>query len=176
MNSYPQLIKQLNHLVRTISQCNYIPVRDKEDIVQDAMLKIVEKYLDGVLVDDFNSIKGYSFMILRNCCLQHRYKYSNITYTDGLDTSLIDEVDTEYEQEYENLVNRLKSLIEIGEFTEQQQEIINLILTNHSHKEIKSKIGIEGVTYVGMISSIRNEIRRKFLGKKKQKRYGKQRQ
>lgn len=75
MKSSNEINKQLWGLVRGIKQCNFIPLEDREDIVQDSHLKIIEKINEGRLKDEFQEIKGYTFFILKNFCLQyHREK------------------------------------------------------------------------------------------------------
>ena len=83
MKCIPELYKQLTHLSKTINQCNYIDYEDKRDLVSDSILTILEKYNKGILVDDFNEIKGYTFMMIRNSCIAFR-KRNRVSYFDNL--------------------------------------------------------------------------------------------
>ena len=83
MNCIPEVYKQLTHLSKTINQCNYIDYEDKRDLVADSILNIFEKYNEGILVDDFNEIKGYTFITIRNSCIAFR-KRNRVSYFENL--------------------------------------------------------------------------------------------
>lgn len=116
--------EQMVHLVNTIKECNFISYTDKEDIVQTAIEQIYIKFKEGKIVDDFNQIKGYSFITLRNFCSQHRNKKKPI-YSDSNFSHIEDDItydDTEYREELKNIVrshyyhkNLNSDLIEITE-------------------------------------------------------------
>ena len=178
MNSYPQLQQQLKHLVKTITQCNFINKEDKDDIIQDTFVKIVQKMNDGTLSDDFNEIKGYTFITIRNFCLRHKEKGDRMSFVSILDEILPEEEESPLDEElYVKKIQRIRELIPISELKDIHIKIIELILTNHSHKEIRDLLKINNsIQYSALISTLKNELKRKHLGRKRQKRYGKQKQ
>ena len=151
-----QLVQeQMTHLANTIKECNFISYEDKKDIVGQAIEQIYIKYKEGKLEDNFNKIKGYSFITLRNFCSQHRKKkkpiLSDSNFSHIADDNTYD--DTEYRDELKNIVRshyynkKLDSdLIEMTEMifnditSEEIQEKFNL--TNWQYGRKKQQIAM----------------------------------
>ncbi len=132
-------------------QCNYIPYTDRMDIVQDTWLKIIEKMEEGVLEDDYDKIKGYTFLIVRNFCLSFHNK-NRLVYTDNLDTTIQwDEPVYEVEMEKERYKSILFECIEDAKFTKVQRELMKMLLEDKTEDEIKSKLNLK----VGQMGSIK---------------------
>lgn len=159
MKCIPQLYEQLIHLSNSIKQCNYISYNEKQDIVQDAMEKIIKKYNEGVLVDDFNEIKAYTFMILRNCCNAY-HKKNLVTYTDEpLELSEKDFTNEFEERDTKELLHSIinKFLLD-KRYSEVDRKICELMLNNVEDKEIRKEINFTGRT----LSSLRKSIKTKL--------------
>jgi DNA-directed RNA polymerase specialized sigma24 family protein len=169
MNSYPEVIKQLKFLVKNISQCNFLSNEDKEDVVQDAILQIYLKYKEGKIEDDFNKIKGYTFITLRNFCLHRKNKNSKIPQINLVEEMLPEEELEMTEEEYQELLDRLDKLLKKCEFNEEQLQFLELILSNHSQKEIAVKMNLNGLRFSSLSNIVRNELRRKLKNKKGRK-------
>ena len=140
MKSITELYKQLNHLAATVSQCNYIAYEDKKDLVQQTITKLVEKYNEGIIVDDFNEIKGYSFMTLRNYCTGFRKKNKPI-YTD----EPVDLVESEFEVDltYRDYLHELVlSHLQNKKYSEIQRKVCLLLLDDCSDREILEELDI----------------------------------
>jgi len=151
MKSYTELDKQLTGLVLGIRQCNYIPYIDRMDIVQNTWLKILEKMQEGVLEDDYDKIKGYTFLIVRNSCLSF-HKKNKLVYTDNLDTTLQwDEPIIEDEMDKEKYKGVLLECIEETKFTKVQRELMKMLLEDKTEDEIKTKLNLK----VGQMGSIK---------------------
>jgi hypothetical protein len=144
MKCIPELYKQLTHLSNTIGQCRYIAYNEKPDIIHDALEKIIIKHNDGVLKDDFNEIKGYSFMILRNCCNAY-FKRNLVSYTDEPIEISEDFINEFEEKDYKDyLHNQINNFIQDKRYTENDREVCKHMLNNVEDKEIRKITGIQG--------------------------------
>jgi len=133
--------EQMVHLVNTIKECNFISYTDKDDIVQTAIEQIYIKYKEGKLDDDFNKIKGYSFITLRNFCSQHRKKKKPI-YSDSNFSHIQDDVeydDKEYKEELKNIV---RSHYYNKKMNSDLIEIAELIFEDRNNEEIQEQFGL----------------------------------
>lgn len=145
MKSYAELKKQLTGLVLGMRQCNYIPYTDRMDILQDSWYKILQKMEEGVLEDDYDKIKGYTFLIVRNFCLSFHNK-NKLTYTDELDTTLqweepVYEVEDEMEKQWHKSI--LYECIDDPKFTDVQRELMKMLLEDKTEDEIKTKFNFK---------------------------------
>jgi hypothetical protein len=144
MKCVPELYKQLTHLSNTIGQCRYIPYSDKPDIIQNTLEKIVIKYNDGILKDDFEEIKGYTFMILRNCCNAY-FNRNLVSYTDEqkeIEEEFINKVEEKDYKDY--LHNQINTFMLDKRYSDIDREVCQLMLNNVEDKEIRKITGIQG--------------------------------
>jgi DNA-directed RNA polymerase specialized sigma24 family protein len=139
MKSIEEIYKQLTHLSRTISQCNHINYTQREDLVHDAVEKIIKKYNEGVLEDDFQKIKGYNFLVMRNCCTQWKMKLKP-DYTNE-EISLSQNFYSEFEET--NHRNYLMSLVDkyinTERYSDVERTVFDMLITDHTREEINNK-------------------------------------
>jgi RNA polymerase sigma factor (sigma-70 family) len=159
MNSLPQIQKQVNHLVNYISQCNFISKIDKEDIVQDTLLSIIQKYNEGKLVDDFDLIKNYTFITLRNYCTSYRLKSSRMTYVYEVYDTVDEDTPHLPEETINSMRNQIKFMILKPEFSPKQRTYIELLLKNYKYQKIKDEMGITQDEYRILSTSTKNKLR-----------------
>lgn len=141
MNSIKQIQQQLTHLVNTISSCNFINNEDKKDIVGTSILQIIKKYNEGKLADDFESIKGYTFMTLRNYCIQHRKK-KKILLSDSSFSHIEDENNLDYVEYNEHLRSIIRSQYLNHKIKSEDAELCEYILNDYNNEELAEKYGL----------------------------------
>ncbi len=130
-------------LVKGIRQCNFIPYQDRMDIFQDSWLKILQKMEEGVLEDDYDKIKGYTFLIVKNFCITYHNK-NRLVYTDQLESTLEWEEPNHFEEEdREKYKEILLEKIEHHKFTKVQKEMMKMLLENKTEDEIKTKLDLK---------------------------------
>ena len=141
MNCIPEVYKQLTHLSKTINQCNYISYEDKKDLVADSILNIFEKYNKGILVDDFNEIKGYTFITIRNSCIAFR-KRNRVSYFDNLQE--VPNIDNNQEhKDIEYLHKVINNHIQHPKYTDQHKQVCELLMQNKYDDEINEIMDLE---------------------------------
>jgi hypothetical protein len=143
MEIYNQLYSQLKHLVSTISSCNWIDYSTKQDIIQDVIIILHKKIEEGVLSKDFETIKGYSFLTLRNCCHQHHKKEIKRETPVSDFWELTDESTTEQDEEYaQYLHNIVKSRLSHNKYDEMNRIIGELLLKSYNDDKIEMETGL----------------------------------
>jgi DNA-directed RNA polymerase specialized sigma24 family protein len=165
MESLNELRKQLNGLVQGIRECNFIEPNSKQDIVQDTWVKVIQKLNEGVIVDDFSQIKGYTFQILRNFCLAYqRDKEKNrvLEIKWDLEDDLSHKNDEEYKNELKSIVEKK---IQNVKYNSLQKKLVMLALSNVSRSEAETQLGLTKEQYKrirqGIVLQLKGDMRRK---------------
>lgn len=164
MESAEEIRKQLNGLVQGIRECNFIPWESRQDIVSDTWVKIIEKMNEGVIVDDFNEIKGYTFQILRNFCLAfQKKKEKNRMYE--LKWDLVEDNDEdklEYQKELKALVEKK---IQAVKYNGIEKKLIELMLSNIEKEDIIKQLDLTKDQYKsmrqGIVLRLKGDMKRK---------------
>jgi DNA-directed RNA polymerase specialized sigma24 family protein len=143
MSLYNQLYKHLNHLISTLSSCNFIGYDEKKDLVQDVILILYKRIEDGKLDADFDTIKGYSFITLQNACRRHhsieqKRETPVAEFWEITDTSTTSE-DEEYKVFLHNIV---KSYAQQTKYSEMDKKVIELLLDDLEDTEIQIETGL----------------------------------
>lgn len=164
VKSYKELNKQLWGLVRGIRQCNFIPLEDREDIVQSSYVKIIEKINEGKLKDDYNEMKGYTFQVLRNFCLSYHREIEKkgTNYQIREDITPEEESNTEQRDYYRQI---LLNLVLSSEYTRKQRAYVQMSVSGYTSEEIKEELNLNNYQ-VGNIKRavsqrMRNQIKKK---------------
>jgi hypothetical protein len=143
MESTNELYKQLKKLVTTISQCNFISLEDKKDIIQDTMVSLFDKFKEGKITDNFDDIKGYSFMALRNKCVvfrnKHKPQYTSVPIEEIGNTV---EIDLDKEDHNLYLHKLITHYLQHDKYSKLQKETCMLLLDNKKNKEIAEELNI----------------------------------
>lgn len=144
MKIYNELYNQLNHLISTVPSCNFIPYEDKKDIVQDVIVITFKRIEDGRLKEDFNEIKGYTFMTLQNACRAWHKKQTYREKPMGEFWEVKDTSTTSEDEEYKvYLHNIVKSYAQQPKYDDMDKRVIELLLENLQDKEIRDMTGLE---------------------------------
>lgn len=144
MSLYNQLYSHLNHLISTLSACNFISYDAKKDLVQDVILVLYKRIDEGKLDADFDTIKGYSFITLQNACrrwhaLEKKRETPVAEFWEVTDTSTTSE-----DEEYKIFLHAIvKSLAQQTKYDEVDKKVIELLLDDVEDKEIREKTGLD---------------------------------
>lgn len=141
MESYNDIQKQLNGLIMGIRECNFIPWIEKQDILQNTWLKLIEKMDEGVIVDDAKEVRGYVFQVLRNNCLAY-HRDKNKHPTSELKYDPIDETNTDEEEYREHLKSILKEKIQARKYNKTSKLFVKYVLEGKDYDTIFNELGI----------------------------------
>jgi hypothetical protein len=165
MKSYNQIDKQIRGLVGGIRQCNFIPNIEKTDIIQNSWVKVIQKMNEGVLEDDYDKIKGYIFLIVRNFCNAYHLTKNRMYYTDelreGFETStIVDDMDRD------KLHQILLKHVQSKKFNDKERMLLDSMLNNDTEQEIREKVGFEigemGSSKIRLVTKLSTSVNKKF--------------
>jgi RNA polymerase sigma factor (sigma-70 family) len=158
MKIYDELYKHLNHLISTVSNCNFIPYEEKLDLVQESMIQLHRKIEEGRLSTDFKEIKGYSFMVLRNFCNKYHITKRDIAVEEFWE--LEDEQTNPDEIEYREYLHKLiKQYIQHHKYDDTQKRLCELLLEDYSDEEIRQETGMVGKEVGKQKFSLKNKMK-----------------
>ena len=158
MKSYNQLQKQIRGLVLGMRQCNNIPYIDRMEIIQDTWVKIIQKMNEVVLEDDYERIKGYTFLIVKNFCAGYhiaksKMKYSDEPYEPFEDQTILDTIDKEKLREI-----LLKS-IQSKKFSDKEKSMVKLMLEDYDEYGIKDILQLKVHEYGRMRQKVYTKLK-----------------
>jgi hypothetical protein len=114
---------------------------------------------------DFDEIKAYTFMILRNCCNAYHNK-NKIEYTD----EPLELPDKDFTNEFEErdakefLHSIINKFLLDKRYSDVDRKICEMMLNNVEDKEIKQELGLTSGMFSGRtLSSLRASIRTKLI-------------
>ena len=159
MKSIPELYVQLTFLTNNIRQCNYISYNEKQDLIHDALEKIIQKYNEGVLEDDFNSIKGYTFITIRNCCSAYHKKLKP-TYTDEQlenNDEFIDIFAEEQNRLY--LHSIIEKSLKNNKYSDLERKVCKMILDNTENIEIRKETNLSSRELASLRMALKTKLK-----------------
>lgn len=136
MKCINQVLLELKRISNKISQSVKIPLEDKKDIISSTIEKVLILIQQKKLVDDFETIKGYVFIIYRNKCISyHKLNNSMLELKENI---IIDNsyLDFENKETYFKQVEEIKISLVRDFYTEREQILCLLLLDDVKPKEI----------------------------------------
>lgn len=139
MKSVGEIQKQLNGLIMGIRECNFIAWVDKQDIVQNSWVKLIEKMNEGVIVDDATEVRGYVFQVLRNFCLAHHRNKEKRPVSE-LKWDPVDELVEDHTEYKEGLKNILRHKIQARKYDDDHTKFLLMVLEGKNYDDIFNEI------------------------------------
>jgi len=136
MKALDDIVKQIRGLVYGIRECNFIQDDDRYDIIQESILKVLEKHNQGVLKDDAQDVRGYVFQIVRNACLTyHKKKTTSVPLSPNLteDTKFCFEED----EHIQHQVEVIRANIFNKKFKPKHRQYFEYLIDGRSEEEIR---------------------------------------
>lgn len=141
MKDLKLIIENLTKLVATIPDWNFINYEDRKDIVSNALEQIYKKYAEGKITGEFNDIKGYNFITLRNFCIQFKKK-NRVVYSDSNFSHIEDDIpydDIEYKDKLKRIV---RSHYNSKKMNSELILVAEMLFDNKTNEEISNELGI----------------------------------
>jgi DNA-directed RNA polymerase specialized sigma24 family protein len=156
-NELQKFIKNLfNRYLNKYKMC----LEDKEDIIQDSMIKIFNKVQDGTLVGSVEDNKNYIFITTRNFVLQKVYPNKKlIDYSDYLPDIHISPATAEDDLNNQILSDQIRKCLKSKRFSEDERYIINKVLDGYDFNEAKKELGYDYHYHRLGYSNTKNKIK-----------------
>jgi len=140
MMNYVELEKYLRQLFQQYLNKFNLSVEDKDDVIQNTMIKLFTKEKDGTLTGDVENNKNYIFITLRNYVFQQgTSKFKIHTTIEGYDVpstekSIIDLMDTEIK------IKAINKKMEKKSFNDKERLIWSYLCKGYKLVEIEKEI------------------------------------
>jgi hypothetical protein len=156
-NELQKFIKNLfNKYLNKYKMC----LEDKEDIIQDSMIKIFNKVQDGTLVGSVEDNKNYIFITTRNFVLQKVYPNKKlIDYSDYLPDIHTSPATVEDDLNNQILSDEIRKCLKSKRFSEDERYIINKVLDGYDFNEAKKELGYDYHYHRLGYSNTKNKIK-----------------
>lgn len=157
MKSLNEIMKQIKGLVYGIRECNYLPYEYRHDIIQESVLKVLEKHNQGVLKDDAKDVRGYVFQIVRNCCLSElKKKDKNVEL--NFDIPNDDRVIFEEDDIAQHKISLIRANLFNRKFKEVHREYFNHVVDGRNEEEIREIMGLTKMQLGGVKRGLTNKM------------------
>ena len=162
--NYKELEKYIRQLFnRYLNKYNLSP-DDKNDVIQDTMLKLYIKEQDGTLNGSVEDNKNYIFITLRNFVFQagNRKKviHDPIDVVDFVSSGKHNTPSTiEDELTNETLSLQVKECVKSKRFTDDERIIINGMLEGYSYTDMRIKLGYNSEDQRYGLSWVKDKIK-----------------
>ena len=160
---YDELYDFINQLFKQYFWKYDLNLDDKKDAIQDVILKIYQKELEGVLSPNLDENKNYIFITLKNqlhAVARVNKRFSPIEIEDNLTTSDIpdffDVINSK--QERDILINYFNE----NSWTAREMMIIPLVMEGKSAIEISKELEITRYVVHSTISNFKTKIKERF--------------
>lgn len=160
--NYVELEKYLKQIFQQYLNKYNLSVEDKQDVIQNTMLKLFMKEQDGTLNGSVEENKNYIFITLRNYVFQQgTTKYKVHTTIEGVDVSsqdknIMDLIDTEIK------IKAINKKMEKKSFNDNERLIWTYLCKGYKLVEIEKEIDMNlsaiRVSWMQMKKKIRGQV------------------
>jgi hypothetical protein len=159
---YELLLKEVKSLTRKTSNCSSLLKEEKEDIQQNTLFEIVKKINEGVLSKDFNEIKNYTFITLRNFCIRKQMKRYNTELTDPEEFYNISNgevLDQENKEYRDYLYKIISNLLNGKKYSDTDREVMKMVMSGDTDQEIKERFGFKEREYGKLLFRVKRGLK-----------------
>jgi hypothetical protein len=133
---------------------------DKEDLIQDIIIKLFEKQQEGILSPDIENNKNYIFISIKNLIIYRIYKKKNLVDSFEISPDIKISYPT-IDQDIDNdiLSTYLLKIVKSNNFNEIEIEWIETMLSNGDEYEVKKKYNMDNNKFNFLKSSIKEKLK-----------------
>ena len=167
--NYKELEKYILSLFTKYFNKYRMPLEDKQDIIQNVMLRLFLKEQEGVIGDSIEENKNYIFITIKNDVLQKVYPYYKINKLDPAeieipsnDPDILDLMDSKEKKDI------VLSLMKNKSFNQKEIDFVNEVFKGNSSKDLTEKFNMTKEQLHLFYASIKLKIKHK---RKRQPKY-----
>lgn len=163
--NYKELYKYINSLFNQYFNKYKMKLEDKEDIIQDTIIKIFIKEQEGVLSSDIENNKNYIFISIRNLIHYRLYTKKNlIDYKPEFNEDMIFsystiENDIDKGIRYNQFQNTLKS----KDFNDDERNIIKLLFEGYELQDIGNELKLDNKRIYAIHTNLKTKLKYRFF-------------
>ena len=158
--NYTELYKYINSIFYQYFNKYKMRAEDKEDLIQDIIIKLFEKQQEGILSPDIENNKNYIFISIKNLIIYRIYKKKNLVDSFEISPDIKISYPT-IDQDIDNdiLSTYLLKIVKSNNFNEIEIEWIETMLSNGDEYEVKKKYNMDNNKFNFLKSSIKEKLK-----------------
>lgn len=167
--NYKELYKYINSLFNKYFNKYRMSNENKEDLIQDILIKLFKKEQEGVLTSNIEENKNYIFISIRNEIHYRLYTKKNLVdYTPEFDENIIS-FDSTIEQDIDKGIRykQLQSVFKSKDFSSIEKKMLYLILTGKEPASLTEELQLEKKEIYKIYGNLKNKLRTKISSKPK---------
>ena len=144
-------------------------VEDKQDLIQDIIIKLFKKEQEGILLPEIEKNKNYIFISIKNEIHYRLYVKKNLVdYNPEFKEDLISFNPT-IEQEIDKGIRyqQLQSVFKSKDFSSIEKKMLYLILTGKEPASLTEELQLEKKEIYKIYGNLKNKLRTKISSKPK---------
>lgn len=159
--NYIELYKYINSLFNQYFNKYRMNIEDKEDIIQDTIIKLFIKEQEGILSPDIEKNKNYIFISIKNLIHYRLYTKKNLVdYTPDFNEDMIFsystiEKDIDKGIRYNQLQNTLKS----KDFNDDERNIIKLLFDGYELQDIGNELKLDNKRVYAIHTNLKTKLK-----------------
>jgi hypothetical protein len=167
--NYKELYKYINSLFNQYFNKYRMSNENKEDLIQDIIIKLFKKEQEGVLSPEIEKNKNYVFISIRNEIHYRLYTKKNLVdYKPEFNEDMISFNPT-IEQEIDKGIRykQLQSVFKSKDFNSTEKELLFHILTGKEPSSLTEELNLEKVEIYKIYGNLKNKLKTKVSLKPK---------
>jgi RNA polymerase sigma factor (sigma-70 family) len=163
--NYKELYKYINQLFNQYFNKYRMRLEDKEDLIQDTIIKLFKKEQEGVLSPVIEKNKNYIFISIKNEIHYRLYTKKNLVdYSpDFNDTMILSHSTIENDMDKEIRYNQLKNILKSNKFNDYERTIIDLTFNGYELQDIGKELQLEERKIYSIHTNLKDKLKFKLF-------------
>jgi RNA polymerase sigma factor (sigma-70 family) len=163
--NYKELYKYINQLFNQYFNKYRIKLEDKEDLIQDIIIKLFKKEQEGILSPIIEKNKNYIFISIKNEIHYRLYTKKNLIdyQPDFNDTMILSYPTIENDMDKEIRYNELQNLLKSNKFSYEERTLIDLTFKGYELQDIGNELNLDERRIYAIHTNLKTKLKYRFF-------------
>jgi RNA polymerase sigma factor (sigma-70 family) len=159
--NYTELYKYINSLFKQYFNKYRMRTEDKEDLIQDIIIKLFKKEQEGVLSPIIEKNKNYIFISIKNEINYRLYTKKNLIdyQPDFNETMILTHPTIENDMDKEIRYNELQNLLKSNKFSYEERTLIDLTFKGYELQDIGNELNLDERRIYAIHTNLKSKIK-----------------
>lgn len=159
--NYIELYKYINQLFNQYFNKYRIKLEDKEDLIQDIIIKLFKKEQEGILSPIIEKNKNYIFISIKNEIHYRLYTKKNLVdyHPDFNETMILSYPTIENDMDKEIRYNELQNLLKSNKFNYEERTLIDLTFKGYELTDIATELNVDERKLYSIHGNLKNKLK-----------------
>jgi RNA polymerase sigma factor (sigma-70 family) len=136
-------------------------VEDKQDLIQDIIIKLFQKEEEGVLSTEIEKNKNYIFISIKNLIHYRLYTKKNLVdyKPDFNETMILSYPTIENDMDKEIRYNELQNLLKSNKFSYEERTLIDLTFKGYELQDIGNELNLDERRIYAIHTNLKSKIK-----------------